>query len=295
MPTLTPTKKYHLCGTSPLTTPQRGADASIVISTAEPDRDGDVLVPEGAELDAYQRNPVVLYGHDHHGLPVGRAMALQVTPGSDIRASFVWLKDDPFADRVRNAFEQGILNAASIGFRPMTGEPNGRGTRYTRWELLEFSLVPVPANSHAVRALKQLGLDDPPELARASAGLDQLSNALKQGRVLSGRNENRLRQASTLIGDVLAQLDIAEEEEDTDDEGTTKVLLDGQVIAVRLDAVERVITDAVDDGIYQLTGRLPDPPFSNEPVLYMSTDELNQFIRPVAEKLVNRLVLGRLD
>ena len=68
---------------------------------------------------------------------------------------------------MRNAWEQGLLRAASIGFRPLESSPNGRGgLSFTRWELLEWSLVAVPANAEAVRALKSLNLlaDDEPAL-----------------------------------------------------------------------------------------------------------------------------------
>jgi HK97 family phage prohead protease len=101
----------------------------------------------------------VLFGHDRSGLPVGSTTTLEVVPGRGIRARWRWLEGDPFADRVRNAFEQGALRAASIGFLPKASEPNGNGgRRFTKWELLEWSLVPLPANADAVRTLKALDL-----------------------------------------------------------------------------------------------------------------------------------------
>lgn len=134
------------------------ADARLTISTIDEDREGDVLVPEGAVLDAYRRNPVVLFGHSHYSIPIGRTVGIDVVPGRGIVADFVWLKNDEQADRVRNAFAQGVLNAASVGFLPLQSEPNGkRGFRHLRWELLEWSICPVPANPHATRLLKSLG------------------------------------------------------------------------------------------------------------------------------------------
>jgi HK97 family phage prohead protease len=135
------------------------SDARLTITTQQEDREGDILIPEGAVLDAYRKNPVVLFSHDHYSIPVARTTSLDVIPGRGIRADFVWLKNDPDADRVRNAFEQGVLNAASVGFRPLAWDPLGTGGyRYTKWELLEWSIVAVPANAEAVRHLKSLGL-----------------------------------------------------------------------------------------------------------------------------------------
>ena len=45
----------------------------------------------------------------------------------------------------------GVLNAVSIGFSPIESEPiKGGGWRYTKWELLEISVVAVPANPNAL-------------------------------------------------------------------------------------------------------------------------------------------------
>lgn len=135
-----------------------GSLPMITISTADQDRDGDIVVPTGGDFRSYRKNPVVLWGHDHSAIPIGRCMDLQADTRA-IKATFTWLQGDPFADRVKNAFDQNIVNAASIGFRPINSEPNGLGgLRFTQWELLEFSLVPIPANPMAVRTLKALGL-----------------------------------------------------------------------------------------------------------------------------------------
>jgi HK97 family phage prohead protease len=159
-----------------------GDEPSIVISSPNEDRDGDVLDMRGCVLDNYKRNPVVLFGHDYKSLPVGAATNIDVNPDA-IHASWRWLEGDAFADRVKNAFNQGILRAASVGFRPLSQEPRAgsKGVNYKQWELLEFSLVPVPANPEAVRMLKSYGL--------WSESLE------KAGRVLSQVNEEHLRQA----------------------------------------------------------------------------------------------------
>ena len=141
-------------------TPQAtGDEPAITISTIALDRDRDEIDPSGGDFVSYQRNPVVLFGHDRSSLPVGSTTRLEVVPGRGITARWRWLAGDAFADRVRNAFDQGILRAASVGFLPIESESNGRGgRRFTRWELLEWSLVPLPANPEAVRTLKGLGL-----------------------------------------------------------------------------------------------------------------------------------------
>jgi hypothetical protein len=96
---------------------------------------------------------------------------------------------DAHIDAVRRLWELGFLNAASVGFTPKAGTPTGKGgTRYTEWELLEFSIVPIPANADALR----LAFD----------GAVQ-----KSGRVLSAKNESALRAAVDTLLSVLSQLD----------------------------------------------------------------------------------------
>src|SRR2546428_7093217 len=107
---------------------------SVMISTADVDRDGDTLDPQGCDLANYRRCPTVLYGHDYASIPVGAATAVDITPDV-VHASWRWLENDAFAQRVENAWSQGILRAASVGFRPLEWEPrtDGNGKHYTRW------------------------------------------------------------------------------------------------------------------------------------------------------------------
>lgn len=135
-----------------------GDEPTITISTAGVDRDSDIVEPSGAELDSYRRNPVVLYGHDHRSIPIGATTKIEST-ARGLRASWRWLEGDEFAGRVKNAWTQGVLRAASIGFKPIAYEPrSGGGVTFTKWELLEWSVVAVPANPEATRALKAFGL-----------------------------------------------------------------------------------------------------------------------------------------
>jgi HK97 family phage prohead protease len=134
-------------------------------------RDGDVIEPLGMSVEAYLRNPVVLWAHDaigaspSGGLPIARTVSLERMP-EGLSAEFEWLEGDAFAQRVRNAWERGFINAASIGWTTQAWEPlpGGQGRRHTRTELVEWSLVPVPADEGASRggyaeAIRGLGLE----------------------------------------------------------------------------------------------------------------------------------------
>lgn len=295
---MTPTLKRHSCSLTLQRAPANAGDARVTISTSDQDRSGDVLVAEGVITTPYERNPLVLFGHDHFALPVGKTVSLSVQPGKGIVADFVWLKNDPFADRVRNAWEQGVLNAASVGFIPKKWEPNGKeGHRFTEWELLEWSVVSVPANAAATRTLKSLRLDGPAPLARSAVVLDQLTAQLKAGRVLSSANEGRLRQASDLLNTVLAQVD------EPDEAKAVAVVVNDGAVPVSDATMKSAITAFVESEVARVTGRVPDSPvlLMRQPdgkTMRMTEAELDRFLSSVLPGVISNSLArmgGRVD
>ena len=124
---------------------------SVTIFANEMARDGIGIEPDSIDFSNYEKNPVVLYAHDFMGrtesggLPIGRTLKLVRTADGQIRADFEFLEGDPFAARVRNAWDRGFLRGASIGWRT---EPTGRAPKS---ELIEWSIVAVPADPDALR------------------------------------------------------------------------------------------------------------------------------------------------
>lgn len=176
-----------------------------LITTEDIDRSGDIVRATGAKIDLFMRNPVILWGHDYSEPAIAKAVALEIIPGRGIRAQFVFPEEgiNPKADVVRKLWASGFLNAVSIGFIPIVSESmdskNPFGSQeYKEWELLEFSIVNVPAQPNALR----LALD----------GINDTLN--KRGRVLSAGNEKKLKEAADAINQVLSQLEDSESEPD---------------------------------------------------------------------------------
>ncbi len=149
----------------------------INATTDDVDRDGEIVEPSGiTNLKQYlSKNPVVLFGHDYQQPPVGKAVGGRVTDRAvelDIQfAETEWGKE------VRYLYENGFMNSFSIGFIPYEherGTERGDPWRWTEWELLEVSAVPVPANAAAtvVRA------GNTPLLKSALGGESEISKAL---------------------------------------------------------------------------------------------------------------------
>ena len=137
-----------------------GDTYSVTIFANELSRDGVSVDIDGMDFSNYRKNPVVLFAHDYSGktgssgLPIGRTLRLGCTHDGRINADFEFLSGDPFADRVRNAWNRGFLRGASIGWRAIEARPSerGRGLRIVKSELIEWSIVAVPADPDALRS-----------------------------------------------------------------------------------------------------------------------------------------------
>ena len=137
----------------------------FTISTESVDRDRDVIQVDGWDLRAFKRAGVVLWAHDYHGLPVARPVKVWAEEGKlKSVAEFAPPEMYPFADTVYQMLRGGFLKSASVGFRPKKWNYNEdrRGTDFVEQELLEFSVVPVPANPEALIDAKAAGIDVEP-------------------------------------------------------------------------------------------------------------------------------------
>lgn len=136
-----------------------------VITTADPDRGGDVVVPAGLRnLDEYLINPVVLWAHERQRVPpIGVCEWLDVQPRR-IVAQTRFAQGVRFAEEVFKLYEQGVLRGWSIGFLPRRTTPLAAGIRIDQWDLLEYSAVPIPENPGALTVALQKGFVQDPTL-----------------------------------------------------------------------------------------------------------------------------------
>ena len=128
----------------------------IVASTDSIDRQGDVIDQNGWIIDSYMKNPVMLWAHDYSALPVAKCINLAVeSAGLVCEFEFAPAEANPVAGQLKMLYDEGFMNAVSVGFIPK--EQNGN--IITKAELLEISFVPVPANQDALRLAMAKGLD----------------------------------------------------------------------------------------------------------------------------------------
>ena len=142
---------------------EKASEITHIITTASLDRQGDVVEPGGADVANFMRNPVVLADHDYsiHSI-IGRASKLEIG-GDSITATTTFAKTD-LGQQALTLVKSGMARGWSIGFRPIEHESikddKGalKGFRYKKWELLEYSLVAIPANPDAVMNAVKRGI-----------------------------------------------------------------------------------------------------------------------------------------
>jgi hypothetical protein len=148
----------------------------IRITTGSRDRDRDTIAAAGWEIGNYLKNPVVLWAHLYRELPIARDAGLTIDANGIVGTPVFTAQDEnPFGYMCGRLVRGKFLNAASIGMLPMTWTYNEaeRGVDFQTQELLEWSLVPVPANPEALVVARSKGIDIAPLKSWAEQLLDQ--------------------------------------------------------------------------------------------------------------------------
>jgi len=140
-----------------------GTGWHFVLSDESEDRMGDIISADGWKTDSFKRNPVALFAHDPTFI-VGRWHDVKVN-GVQLRGRLELAPEgtSPRIDEIRRLVDADILRAVSVGFRATKREPLTEKSdpffgpfRFLEQELVECSLVAVPANANALALAKSL-------------------------------------------------------------------------------------------------------------------------------------------
>lgn len=122
-----------------------------VATTPAPDRLGDIIEPLGAEF----KNPLPLLWQHMGSQPVGHAKFAKPTKDGIAFKARIAKVDEPgtLKDRLDEAWQSvklGLVGAVSIGFRSIErAYMKGGGIHFLKTEIIELSLVTIPANAEA--------------------------------------------------------------------------------------------------------------------------------------------------
>lgn len=190
------TMKHAAAFTRGINTGDRSVDATV--SSEAIDRMGEIIDQGTWRLADFERNPVVLWQHDHDQ-PIGRASRLNVR-GSALEAR-IHFSTTARGEEAWQLFQDGALRAFSVGFRAgrvaVERVDNLEVVRLLDCELMEISAVSVPANPEALVKHKSLGLVPSRRVAAGEGSL-----AIHEAAMATVAP--RLRGAATIHGTALA-------------------------------------------------------------------------------------------
>lgn len=149
---------------SPKSWNESDRSAVFTMTSETEDRYGDIVVQSGLNTDRFMENPVGLLFHNSRTWPCGNwSNVTKLLNGRPKRTegtlAFLPEGTDEDADRAARHVAAGVLRTVSIGFAPDweqvefilddDGDWTG-GFRFNTSELLECSLVPIPAQPDAL-------------------------------------------------------------------------------------------------------------------------------------------------
>jgi HK97 family phage prohead protease/HK97 family phage major capsid protein len=131
----------------------------FILSDETPDRMDDIILADGWDLAHFKNNPIALFNHQSN-FPIGKWKNLRVE-NKQLRG-YLELAPQGTSERIdeiRKLRDAGILRAVSVGFRPIETKARKEtdyGVFFVKTELVETSLVSVPANPNALAVAKSL-------------------------------------------------------------------------------------------------------------------------------------------
>ncbi len=163
---------------------------TFVANEESPDRLGDIIRVDGWDLKNFEANSVIMWAHIYGEAPVGTAPRIWKTKGDppQLLNTVQFDMEDDFSRRIAGKVGRGIIKAESVGFRPLEWEKLDVEDANDWWgpfdfkksELLEISIVPIPAHPRALAKIMKALEDMPFYSIPGNVGRGQTTDATRQ-------------------------------------------------------------------------------------------------------------------
>lgn len=188
----------------------------VIGSDDSMDRHGDKINPKGWELENFKKNPVIMLNHNYSQFPIGKAINVKRKDNAlvfDIQFS----KTLELAKQAFGLVKEGIMKAWSVGFIVLEWGKSGSDYSIEKMELLELSLVGIPANPNAL--LNSLE----PKQQEMVKSFETLIKSMEETSAEENKDENDTTgEAIAESEEVAKKIDISiqDEDEESKDEET---------------------------------------------------------------------------
>jgi HK97 family phage prohead protease len=120
------------------------------------DRDSERVLPSGANLENFKKNPIMFYNHMRWDGGIGTWDNIKVSDGEI--SMFGYVSDSTeYSKEKLGLVQDGVIRTASMGFRPKKWSDDSKdklagqlGVTILEYEVIEVSITDVPANPDAV-------------------------------------------------------------------------------------------------------------------------------------------------
>ncbi len=120
------------------------------------DRDSERVLPSGANLENFKKNPIMFYNHMRWDGGIGTWDNIEVTD-TEIAMDGYISDSTEYAKEKLGLVQDGVIRTASMGFRPKKWSDDEKdklqgqlGVTILEYEVIEVSITDVPANPEAV-------------------------------------------------------------------------------------------------------------------------------------------------
>lgn len=189
-----------------------GADARFVMSATSPDRVNDTIAPEAYAPTLQKEKIIALFDHDSSRI-VGYWKNFQVKAGKLVGELF--LSSVNLGQMLKQLIADGVPLGASIGFMATGSRKDNGGFHFEEIDILETSIVAVPAHPKALLIAKQFGID----LATGKKDPAAVSGKSSKSKPHGARAMNlaeRIQQQEKNVQDIQDELDTIETQIDED-------------------------------------------------------------------------------
>ena len=126
---------------------------TFILSDNSVNSHGFIVKTEGIDTTRFCKNPIMLYNHDRNGGIIGRWEKLRVVDGK-LLADAVFDEKDGLGAMINDKVKRGFINSVSIGMNPLEEIIENGVRTVIKSELIEVSIVDIPANPNAVKTLR---------------------------------------------------------------------------------------------------------------------------------------------